>query len=248
MRVTSRKIASTITMSALALALVLSGAPWRVARAQESFPKGQNVVPVYEGWLPNPDGSFDLVFGYFNRNFEEELDVPVGADNTIEPGDPDHGQPTHFYPRRSRFQFHIRVPKDFGTKEIIWTLTTHGKTERAYGTLGCGRERRRRQPHRRQPAADPRGRGREEPNRQGRRSGDPLRHVHRRRHPEAPGYSIVWNPSASSWGRCRRVCRHRVGSHDFRSRSRVRRRANGANGSNGWRNSGGVSNRHAVLS
>ena len=27
--------------------------------------------------------------------------MPIGADNTIEPGGPDQGQPTHFYPRRA---------------------------------------------------------------------------------------------------------------------------------------------------
>jgi len=96
---------------------------------------GQNVVPAYEGWELNPDGSFNLVFGYFNRNWEEELDVPIGPNNNIEPGGPDQGQPTHFLPRRNRFLVRIRVPKDFDKKELVWTLSTHGKTERAYGTL-----------------------------------------------------------------------------------------------------------------
>ena len=27
------------------------------------------------------------------------------------------------------------MPKDFGDKELIWTLTTNGKTERAYASL-----------------------------------------------------------------------------------------------------------------
>jgi hypothetical protein len=27
------------------------------------------------------------------------------------------------------------VPKDFGTRELVWTLTTKGKTEKTYGTL-----------------------------------------------------------------------------------------------------------------
>lgn len=97
--------------------------------------KGETVVPVYEGWYQNPDGSFDLVFGYFNRNWDEELDVPVGPQNHIEPGGPDRGQPTHFYPRRSRFMFRVRVPGDFGQGEVIWTLVTQGTAERAYGTL-----------------------------------------------------------------------------------------------------------------
>ena len=96
---------------------------------------GQNIAPVYEGWYKNPDGSFDLVFGYFNRNWDEEIDVPVGPHNTIEPGGPDQGQPTRFYPRRMRFLFRIRVPRDFGARELVWTLTSNGTTERAYGTL-----------------------------------------------------------------------------------------------------------------
>lgn len=103
--------------------------------AQESFSTGQNIAPAYEGWEKNADGSFNLVFGYFNRNWEEEIDVPLGAANTIEPGGPDRGQPTHFLPRRNRFVFRIRVPADFGTRELVWTLTTNGKTERAYATL-----------------------------------------------------------------------------------------------------------------
>jgi hypothetical protein len=31
--------------------------------------------------------------------------------------------------------FRVRIPKDWGNKELIWTLTSHGRTERAYGTL-----------------------------------------------------------------------------------------------------------------
>lgn len=103
--------------------------------AQSVVTSGQNIAPVYEGWEPNADGSFNLVFGYLNRNWEEEVDVPIGPENTLEPGGPDQGQPTHFFPRRNRFLFRVRAPKDFGTKEIVWTLTSHGKTERAYGTL-----------------------------------------------------------------------------------------------------------------
>jgi hypothetical protein len=70
-----------------------------------------------------------------NRNWEEEIDVPAGPDNNIEPGGPDQGQPTHFLPRRNRFIFKVHVPKDWGEKEMVWTLTTKGKTEKAYATL-----------------------------------------------------------------------------------------------------------------
>jgi hypothetical protein len=103
--------------------------------AQSAFPRGQNIAPVYEGWEKNADGSFNLVFGYFNRNWEEEIDMPIGPDNSLSPGLPDQGQPTRFMPRRNRFVFRVRAPKDFGKSEVVWTLTSHGKTERAYATL-----------------------------------------------------------------------------------------------------------------
>jgi hypothetical protein len=103
-------------------------------RAQQPA-TGLNIAPVYEGWQQNADGSFDLMFGYFNRNWNEWIDVPVGVANSFAPGNPDQGQPTHFLPRRNQFVFRVRVPKDFGAREFVWTLTTNGKTEKAYGTL-----------------------------------------------------------------------------------------------------------------
>ena len=121
--------------AALALAAVFAGGTEAAAQVTSSAVRGQNIAPVYEGWEKNPDGSFNLVFGYFNRNLGERLDIPVGPDNTIEPGGPDQGQPTHFYPRRSRFLFKIRVSADFGDKELVWTLTSNGQTEKAYASL-----------------------------------------------------------------------------------------------------------------
>ena len=97
---------------------------------------GQEVVPAYEGWERNPDGSFNLVFGTMNRNWEEALDIPIGPANNVEPGGADQGQPTHFLPRRNRFLFRVHVPADFGEKELIWTLTSpNGKTKTAYASL-----------------------------------------------------------------------------------------------------------------
>jgi hypothetical protein len=105
------------------------------AHAQLSYSKGQSVNAAFEGWEQNADGSYKFLFGYMNSNWEEEFDVPIGPDNNIEPGGPDRGQPTHFFPRRNRFVFWVNVPKDFGDKELVWTLTTHGKTSKAYATL-----------------------------------------------------------------------------------------------------------------
>jgi hypothetical protein len=129
-----RESAVTMRRALLVPAAIACAAAATVAQ-QESFSSGQNIAPVYEGWEQHADGSVTLVLGYFNRNWEEVIDLPVGADNAIEPGGPDQGQPTHFFPRRNRFVFRIRVPKDFGKNELVWTLTTHGKTERAYASL-----------------------------------------------------------------------------------------------------------------
>src|SRR3954463_6056516 len=95
---------------------------------------GQGVAPVYEGFDINPDGSFNMWFGYMNRNYEEEIDIPVGANNTFEPGG-DRGQPTHFTTRRHKDVFKVTVPKEFVGKTLVWKLTTHGKTEQVIATL-----------------------------------------------------------------------------------------------------------------
>ena len=95
---------------------------------------GQGVAPVYEGFDFNPDGTFNLWFGYMNRNYEEELDIPVGSENTMEPGG-DRGQPTHFATRRHKDVFRVVVPRDFGKQTLVWKLTVRGKIEVVTGTL-----------------------------------------------------------------------------------------------------------------
>jgi hypothetical protein len=120
------------------LAAAIAAIPMCVALGAQTrftYSSGQTVEPAYEGWRYNDDGSILMYFGYMNSNWLQEFDVPVGPDNAIEPGGPDRGQPTHFYPRRNPFLFTVAVPKDLGTKELTWTLTTNGKTERAYASL-----------------------------------------------------------------------------------------------------------------
>jgi hypothetical protein len=71
-----------------------------------------------------------------NRNWQEEIDVAVGPDNGFTPGNADQGQPTHFLPRRNRFVFRVPVPQSFSDKdELVWTITTKGKTEKAFASL-----------------------------------------------------------------------------------------------------------------
>jgi hypothetical protein len=99
------------------------------------FNSGQSVQPAFEGWSRNDDGTFTMHFGYLNRNWVQELSIPVGPNNNIEPGGPDRGQPTFFYTRTQRNLFGVVVPKDWGKKEVVWTIIANGKTEKAYGWL-----------------------------------------------------------------------------------------------------------------
>jgi hypothetical protein len=91
--------------------------------------RGASVTPAYEGWYPNPDGSFTLMLGYFNRNARQTFDIPVGPNNRIEPGDADQGQPTYFETGRQWGVFTIKVPKDFGTKALTWTIVSNGEKQ-----------------------------------------------------------------------------------------------------------------------
>ena len=120
-------------------AVGLAAGTGTTVKAQVQYATGQNVAPIFEGWERNPDGSYNMVFGYLNRNYEEAVDIPIGAQNSITIGDEvygDKGQPTHFYPRRQRFLFRVVVPKDWDEKrKVVWTLTSHGKTDQAKGWL-----------------------------------------------------------------------------------------------------------------
>ena len=96
---------------------------------------GQTVTPVFEGWYRNSDGTLSLSFGYFNRNFEEVLEIPVGPDNFFDPGPANQGQPTHFQPRRHWGVFAVTVPGDFGYDRLVWTLKIRGETFSIPGSL-----------------------------------------------------------------------------------------------------------------
>jgi hypothetical protein len=88
---------------------------------------GTGITGAFEGWFKNPDGSFSLLLGYFNRNTKQELDIPIGPNNRIDSGGPDQGQPTHFLTGRQWGMFTVRVPADFGKGKLIWTLVANGQ-------------------------------------------------------------------------------------------------------------------------
>ena len=120
---------------AIGVAVVVTLSLGSLSFAQERWNRGQNVQPVFEGWERNGDGSFTMVFGYLNRNYEEQPVIPVGPNNVLEPGNLDQGQPTHFYNRRQQFVFTVRVPADWGDKDLVWTVTHNGRTDKAFGSL-----------------------------------------------------------------------------------------------------------------
>ncbi len=96
---------------------------------------GQSVTPAFEGWYRNADGTFSLSFGYFNRNFEETVDIPVGPGNRMEPASLDGRQPTRFHPRRHWGVFAVVVPEDFGDQSVVWTIDFRGERYAIPGTL-----------------------------------------------------------------------------------------------------------------
>lgn len=136
--VTARALRGPAAASALLAVLAFGPAP---GPAQE-LPlapvrgAGQGVWPVFEGWYENADGTYTLYFGYFNRNADQVVDIPLGERNFIEPAELDGGQPTRFHPRRHWGVFGIRVPADFGTeRKIWWNLVIDEQTYRVPGHL-----------------------------------------------------------------------------------------------------------------
>lgn len=131
--------AMVFTMVAASFVLASEGLP-SVALAKEGQVKappggvlaepvtsaGGPIYATFEGWGPLKDGTTALLLGYFNRNRTQIVDIPIGPENSIEPGGPDFGQPTHFLTGRQHGMFAITVPKDFGTKKLTWTIVANG--------------------------------------------------------------------------------------------------------------------------
>lgn len=127
----------TLAASALLAPVLFAQAPASVLPDDSGFAwrSGRNVQPFYEGWQKLPDGKTVMWFGYLNRNHEEEVDVPVGANNKFDL-QADMGQPAHFYPRRQLFVFKVEVPNSWpADKRLTWTVTAHGRTDTASGWL-----------------------------------------------------------------------------------------------------------------
>jgi len=123
-----RRRMSAVICAGVVLAIAAGAGAQQSLPLEPSHNSGQSVTAAFEGWFQNPDGTYSILIGYYNRNQREELDIPIGPDNRIEPGGPDQGQPTHFLPGRGWGLFTITVPKNFGDQQFTWTLTSNGQT------------------------------------------------------------------------------------------------------------------------
>ncbi len=75
---------------------------------------GASITPSFDGWYDNPDGSHNLLIGYYNRNIEAELDIPDRSEQQVRARRPaDRGQPTHFLTRRHYGMFIVTMPKEY---------------------------------------------------------------------------------------------------------------------------------------
>jgi len=118
-------VAGAIVLAAIAASVIVS-AQVPIEPAKQF---GTGVTPAFEGWFDNPDGSHNFLIGYMNRHRALEVDIPIGPNNRIEPGGPDHGQPTHFLPGRQTGTYLITVPKAFSATQVLtWTITINGQT------------------------------------------------------------------------------------------------------------------------
>lgn len=129
---THRFFAVTMATAMVTASLVLAGETQGVkpppggVLAEPVTNSGGPIYATFEGWGPLKDGTNALLLGYFNRNRTQVVDVPIGPDNSIEPGGPDYGQPTHFLTGRQYGMFAVTVPKDFGNKKLTWTINANG--------------------------------------------------------------------------------------------------------------------------
>jgi hypothetical protein len=137
-------VALALAETPLSAQITVEGTEWSITPLRRS---GQPVVPIFDGWYPNSDGTYQLCFGYYNLNTEQVLDVPLGPQNYIEPQEFNGGQPTHFMLSsvpdgymRHWCVFSVTVPAEYagewdrprmlekGEPRVVWwTLHSNGQ-------------------------------------------------------------------------------------------------------------------------
>ena len=91
-------------------------------------PEGLPIIPLMEGWVANEDGSFTISYGFINRNADQDVEIPLGENNSIEPAEFQGMQPTHFPSGRGTGVFTVTLPADQADTDVWWRLRT-GESE-----------------------------------------------------------------------------------------------------------------------
>jgi hypothetical protein len=114
-------------VASVAMALVVYALPVTAQEVQRYLrpdPKtGEPIVPFMEGWYDNADGSITVSFGYWNRG-EDDVSIPMGDANHIEPATLDGMQPEVYFAGRHHGVFAVTIPVSMGDETIWWHLKT----------------------------------------------------------------------------------------------------------------------------
>lgn len=114
-------------MAITGLMLIAVSAPSLAQDDQPRFlsltpPEGLPIIPLMEGWTANEDGSTAISFGFINRNSDQDVYLPLGENNYIEPAEFDGMQPTHFPSGRGTGVFTVTLPADQADIDVWWNL------------------------------------------------------------------------------------------------------------------------------
>lgn len=133
------RTAMIVASVAIVSAALPASAQYKQLPMEPLHESGQSVTPSYEGWWQSANGTYNLMFGYFNRNTKEVVSVPVGPNNKVEPGPVDQGQPTSFVPRRQWGVFTVTLPKTTTPdQKFTWTIIANGITMSVPGSIKPG--------------------------------------------------------------------------------------------------------------
>ncbi len=111
---------------------------WDVELIRE---KGQPVIPLYDGWFQNEDGTKTICFSYLNMNTNESIDIPQGEQNYLSTEEYGALLPTHFDPLPMEYRhvfcaYSVTVPESFSVNDAVWWhLTSNGQELKVPGKV-----------------------------------------------------------------------------------------------------------------
>jgi len=125
-----RPVTAIVALALLAnVAMVVSVNAQQIARPLlPPSQGGMPVIPFMEGWYDNEDGSVTVSFGYHNRNTEDVI-VPLGENNRIEPALLDGMQPDIYFAGRHPGVFAVTIPASMKDESVWWHIKTGDSQE-----------------------------------------------------------------------------------------------------------------------